>query len=510
MMEAQVHKILVAITREQNEQNNSPWPHHLTLARLVARGLRLGRSALIQTRTGIEAYALSYLVPALLTDQPVVIVVPPLLLAWLETTEISYCQRLLQTQRSIATLAPGETFQPGNAITLMNPAQWLTLMTGDHPPDPVTTILNPVDELWQWAQDFYRRQLQLSDWEALKALNPDQQGFIQSQYDRLKAQLLGRSPNPYQCYPLDPNNQRILSTCLQLPQLPEAWRTFGKTWEEPNNVPFCWAELNQRDGRFSLNVAPQNLGDRLAPLWHRQPTLFIGGFLEAQRQAPSFCAQIGLDPESVTCVDFAPPRQQHQVRVYLPEKRLPLPNTPEFQSALLPQLQHLIHAHPHQNRPIVLLINDVPLQAQMGAALAAEFGSRVKVEVPNPPADSILICGWAFWRRITNPLFYGQTLSFPLPQLMAIATLPLPSLENPLVAARVAQYKQKRQDWFRLYLLPAALREMQRATYPLHREQSVIAILDNRINHRAYGQQILEALQPCSLCNYLEPDWLKN
>lgn len=146
----------------------------------------------------------------------------------------------------------------------------------------------------------------------------------------------------------------------------------------------------------------------------------------------------------------------------------------------------------------------------MGAALAAEFGSRVKVETANPQADSILICGWAFWRRLTDPLFYGQSVGFPLPQLMAIATLPLPSLENPLVAARVAQYKQKRQDWFRLYLLPTALQEMQRATYPLHQEQSVIAILDNRINHRAYGQQILDALQPCSVCNYLEPNWLRN
>jgi len=33
--------------------------------------------------------------------------------------------------------------------------------------------------------------------------------------------------------------------------------------------------------------------------------------------------------------------------------------------------------------------------------------------------------------------------------------LPLPSLENPLVAGRVAYYKRSRQDWFR-HVLPAA------------------------------------------------------
>ncbi|MBV5259477.1 DNA helicase [Synechococcus moorigangaii CMS01] len=509
-MEAQVHKILVAIARDSHGQKNSPWPHHLTLARLVARGLRLGRSALIQTRTGIDDYALSYLVPALVTDQPVVIVVPPLLLRWLETVEIPRLQRLLQTNRPVTVVQPGARFQPTAAISLVPPSQWLAAMTGDRPPMPVTTILNPVDELGQWAQDFYGRQLHLTDWEALKQLNFDQQDFIQRQYDGLKAQLLRRSPNPYQCYPLERENEQALSTCLQCPKLPQSWHAFGEAWQNPTHTPFCWAQLNQRDGRFTLNVTPQNLGDRLAPLWQRQPTLFIGSFLEAQRQAPSFCAQIGLDPDHLTCVDFAPPRQQHQVRVYLPEKRLPLPNTPEFQGALLPQLQTLITTHPHQTRPIVLLINDIPLQAQIGSALAAVFGSRVKVEGGNLQADSILICGWTFWRQLTQPLFYGQALDFPLPQLMAIATLPLPSLENPLVAARVAQYKRKRQDWFRLYLLPTALQELQRATYPLHQEQSVIAILDNRINHRAYGKQILEALQPCAVCNDLEPEWLRN
>lgn len=504
MMEAQVHQILVAIAREQDIR---PWPHHLTLARLVARGLRLGRSALIQTRTGIEDYALSYLTPALLTPEPVVIVVPQLLLAWLQTEEIPRLQRLLATKRPIATAESGGQPHP-SAVTLLTPAQWLNRMTGDRPPAPVTTILNPVDELWQWAQDFYRCQLQLADWETLKQQNPAQQDFIQNQYDQLKAQLLRRSPNPYHCYPLDPDNQRRLAACFQLPHLPAAWRTFAATWQHRHQSPLCWAQLHQRDGRFSLQVAPQALNHSLASLWQRQPTLLIGSFLEPQREAPNFCAQIGLNSDQLTCVDFSPPRQQHQVRVYLPEQRLPLPNTPEFQGELLHQLRHLIRRHPHHHRPIVLLINDVPLQAQMGAALAAEFGSRVKVETASPQADSILICGWAFWRRLTDPLFYGQSVGFPLPQLMAIATLPLPSLENPLVAARVAQYKQKRQDWFRLYLLPTALQEMQRATYPLHQEQSVIAILDNRINHRAYGQQILDALQPCSVCNYLEPNWL--
>lgn len=502
VIEVQVHRVLVAIARQQAESAGANWQHHLTLARLVARGLRLGRSALIQTRTGVEDYALSYLTPALLGQEPVLIVVPPSLLVWLQDREIPRLQGLLGTNRTVIQTTTYPTTPA--AITLMTPAAWLTAMFQGQAFRAIATIVNPADDLWQWTQDFLQCSLPLASWEALKQANPHQQDVIQAQYNQLKENLLRRSPNPYQCHLLHRADLEILQRCLQLPQLPPLWSNFVQTWQHPTLNPLCWATLNRQDGLFTLHVTPQNLAPQLAPLWQRQPTLFIGGFLDTEKTAPTFCKQIGLEAD-LTCVEFSPPRQQHQVQLYLPEKHLPLPNTPEFQPELLTQLQTLIRLHGHQDRPVVLLINDVPLQSQIGAALAAEFGSRVKVEQSQLDAESILICGWDFWRTITNPLFYGQHLDFPLPQLMAIATLPLPSLENPLVAGRVAQYKQNRQDWFRLYLLPTALRELQRATFPLHQEQSLIAILDNRINHRAYGKQILEALQPCSVCNYLDP-----
>jgi ATP-dependent DNA helicase DinG len=502
IIEAQVHQKLRQLTRQADGEH---WQHHLTLARLVARGLRLGRSALIQTRTGVGDYALSYLTPALLGEDPVMIVTPPGLQQWLVTTEIPRLQALLQTDRPIACVTTYPEQPTG--ITLISPGHWLAAMFGDRPTAPVTTILNPVDDLWQWLQDYWRCDLNLADWETLQTQNPPHKILIQAQYNQLKAQLFRRSPNPYQCALLQPEDLALLQTCLPLPNLPLPWQKFAQTLNLAENAPLCWAMLDRQTNRFTLHVAPQNLAQCLTPLWQKQATLFIGGFLDAEKEATTFREQIGLD-EDITCVQFTPPRHQHQTQIYLPEKRLPLPNTPEFQGQLLDELLSIIHRRRDPSHPVVLLINDRPLQAQIAAALAAEFGSCVTVENPKPQADSILICGWDFWRSLTNPLFYGQTLAFPLPQLMAIATLPLPSLENPLVAGRVAHHKQQRQDWFRLYLLPTALRELQRAIYPLHQEQSIITILDNRINHRAYGKQILEALQPCSFCNYLEPHWL--
>ncbi|HCF30494.1 MAG TPA: helicase, partial [Cyanobacteria bacterium UBA11049] len=87
---------------------------------------------------------------------------------------------------------------------------------------------------------------------------------------------------------------------------------------------------------------------------------------------------------------------------------------------------------------------------------------------------------------------------------VAIATLPLPSLENPLVAGRVAYYKSLGKDWFRLYLLPTALNELQRAIAPVRYRQGVVALLDSRVIHRSYGKQVLAALSPFARSNYLD------
>jgi ATP-dependent DNA helicase DinG len=145
----------------------------------------------------------------------------------------------------------------------------------------------------------------------------------------------------------------------------------------------------------------------------------------------------------------------------------------------------------------VVLINDTPLKAQVGSVLAAEFGSRVQVERTCLDDYGILVTSWEFWQQHQAVL--------PAPHLLVITTLPLPSLENPLVAGRVAHYKRLRQDWFRLYLLPEALSELQRAIAPVRESQGVVALLDNRVNHRSYGQQILNALSPLARIDYIDP-----
>ena len=122
------------------------------------------------------------------------------------------------------------------------------------------------------------------------------------------------------------------------------------------------------------------------------------------------------------------------------------------------------------------------------------------METTDLPENGILVTGWEFWRHSQ-----GQ---FSSPHLLAIATLPIPSLEHPLVAGQVAYYKQRHLDWFRFYLLPTALSELQRAVAPVRNCQGVVALLDSRVLHRSYGEQVLAALSPSARINYLDTLWL--
>ncbi|MEO1067807.1 MAG: ATP-dependent DNA helicase, partial [Cyanobacteria bacterium J06638_6] len=201
----------------------------------------------------------------------------------------------------------------------------------------------------------------------------------------------------------------------------------------------------------------------------------------------------------LTCLKFTPHRQNDAIQLYVPT-HLPLPNTPQFQGVLHQEIRRLLTVPwPDNDGPTVILLDDLPLKGQLAASLAGEFGSRVQVEQPVIGPTGILVSGWDFWRQHRGLL--------PPPALLIVATLPLPSLENPMVAGRVAFHKRRRQDWFRLYLFPTAVTELQRAIAPSRLHQGAVALLDTRVHYRSYGTQILDALSPAACLRSLPREW---
>jgi ATP-dependent DNA helicase DinG len=527
------------------------------MARLVARALRLKRSALIQT--GVKSndaqrqYRLSYLAPALIWEEPAILVATPSVQQRLLEVEIPALQKWLQTDKIIQTgdRWPDSDFQ---GLLLTSPSCWLAdrLAGNGLFPQGILAIVDGADDLEAWARDRLTVSIDLSDWEALMAQYSKQSDRIRDIRVELTKALFSHPPNPYDLYPIEPSElESFKRLCEELfdgrGREGEGERGRDKTrrelltpnsfqswYEQQTNEQLTWASIARSQGQFSIYSSPVEVASTLSQVWEQQPVVLIGEALDAEPEAPVYRQQLGLG--DLTYVKFSSDRQSELIQLYVPD-RLPMPNTPEYQNALLQQIRLLFsicpetnvksdpHPHPlsHWERgarqggvranledaewiscdrqPVVIIVGDVPLKAQVAAILAAELGSQVQVEKITSQTPSILVTGWEFWRQ--------HSTAFPAPKLLIIATLPIPSLEHPLVAGRVAYYKQLRQDWFRLYLLPSALRELQRAIAPVRESQGVVALLDSRVNYRSYGKQVLSALDPLARINYPDTSWFR-
>jgi len=493
VIEVEVHQQLRAFLREQGEPD---WPHHLTMARLVARALRLGRSALIQAGapSGHHGrYRLSYLMPLLLWQESAILVAPEAVLQRLLMVEVPRLRQWITTEKSVRR---GDCWsEPG--LLLTTPQVWLAdrLYAQGRFPLNSLTVVDGADQLEDWTRRLLTITLESWDWDQLMQQFPAQADLIRDLRVQLTRSIFQHPVNPYDRYLLELPDRLALQRLTEQLDRPESWPLVWQQLSQrlQDEGQILWAEVARPQGQFSLHSAPAAVASVLQSVWEQQPVVLIGGALDLEADAAIFKQRLGLD--DLTCVKFSPNRQHELVQLYLPDG-LPMPNTPQFQSVLIQEIRALLTASHTANQGLtVLLIGDVPLKAQVGSILAGELGSRVQVEKTCLDENGILVTGWEFWRDHQPVL--------PAPHLLVIATLPLPSLEDPLVAGRVAVYKRLRQDWFRLYLLPQALAELQRAVAPV-RGHGVVALLDNRVNHRTYGQQVLMALSPLARINYVD------
>jgi ATP-dependent DNA helicase DinG len=533
VIEVEVHQQLRALLRKQATPH---WEHHLTMARLVARALRLGRSALIQTGTasGLCApYRLSYLMPLLLWEGPAIVVASESVQQWLMNTELPRLQQWLDAPKPVQKISSDSLRSTGrptqiqgfSGISLVTPHHWLRdrLENRGEFPAGILTIVDGVDDLDTWVKDVLSLRLQAEHWEQLMLSHPNFRAAILDLRIGITHALFQHPANPYNCYVLEPEEylpiQHLLGQLQQSSTLPAIWSSLYQhlsRWQscasEKSTHPLedpglLSAQLDRQSGSFILQHSPIRFAPRLAPIWNAQPTVLIGSALDLEPSADTYRLTHGL--QDLTCLKFSPPRHQACIQLYQPD-RIPMPNTPQFQPALLAELRQILSRSRFAQGLIVILVGDTPLRNQVGATLAAEWGSRVQVDrLPEVP-NGILVTGWSEWQQFHATPPGNIDL---IPHCIVIATLPMPSLEDPIVAARVRDYKRLRQDWFRLYLLPSALMALQRAVFPVRwstgasSSPGLVALLDSRVLHRNYGQQVLMALSPYARVNYLDESW---
>lgn len=473
------------------------------------------------------SYRLSYLIPALLWPEPAVLALPEDILKSVLQQDIPNLQQGLPVVKPVQTgdRWPGEDFR---GLLVTSAQGWLrdrlTTPLGSSPsadnlstgqlsrfPAGIFTLIDGASDLERWARQQLSVVLLPQHWEGLMLAYPSQRTFIRDLRVRITHAIFQHPANPYSCHLIGEPEKTLLYELYELLQaygddgrLPPVWQQFWQRFSQTERL--AWSSVNPELGSVALHCGPIDLQESLAPVWAQQPVVLIGAALDTDPKAKRYRDRLGLG--EMTCLRFGPDRHSDLIQLYLPD-RLPMPNTSRYQGAVRQEICSLISAKSLVSGdaqaldsrfagPTVIIVGDMPLKAQLATILAAEYGSRVQVEAPID-AQGILITGWEYWRT-------RQTESV-IPDLLIITTLPIPSLENPLVAGRVAAYKRRRQDWFKAYLLPTALNELQHAVAPVRSRQGVVALLDNRVNYRSYGAQIMSALSPAARSSYLDLTW---
>ncbi len=501
MLEAKVHSQLRTFLRNQQD---SAWNHHLTMARMVARGLRLKRSTIIQTGVSHEEYLPSYITPALLCDSPVMIVTDKQRQKKLIENDLYFFQKSLNIGLSIENKNEINIVNKPNLL-VVDYQTWLDKTYSHSLNSSSSIIVTNAEKLPNIISDYLTQEIISQQWYQLVIDFPQHQDILRDKLAKLTQLIYAHPRNRDDSYLLDEEEIIVINQICELVKTVGDNNSAGQKFLDfqskllsyPNYVGYFKIDRNQPS--FSLNVSPLELKSSINKIWQNNNFVLIANYLEPEKYPVDYGDKLGIDLEEFTCLKFFPSAQKYSLKMYF-TKGLPFPNNPNFLAKVNQEILALVAAIKIDHHPIVIIIDDLPLQGQITTNLAANFGTRVQLKSQKIKNNTILVCDLKFW------LTHQTTIKSP--QLLIIPTLPIPSLENPLVSAQVTYYKQRKKDWFRLFLLPQTIKILQRATISVRENNGVLALLDNRVNHRSYGIKILQSLEPYEKINYLDLDWL--
>ena len=471
MLEAQAHLQIKTLLR----QEESDWPHHLTLSRLVARSLRRRDTTLIQLPpSSSERWWLGLLVPLCLTPESGALVLTA-----------PQRRRLLQLElprlRNQGLRLPcwqGPIPPEGPQLWLMDVAELIQAHRNGHL-GKRQLLIPEMDQLSRRMRQALTFEIGHKHWDELRQACPQAESGLLELHERMIRQLFAGAPRTGSTVRLEGSAAQAMRDLLQLmPTCPDPW----KKLRQINPVDWAeWAEIDHRLLQWRWQLAP------LEPLQFMQGLLLDHPCLMFSSNGDNTRLDLEFEQAGVALDVQATLREQElnePLPLYAP-RRQPLPNTRIYAQHLLEESRRLILG---QAGLSLVLINDDQLRRQLTSSLAAEFGRRVVQESTAPECNGVVTCSWDWW------LEHQQQL--PSPGQLIIGMLPLASLDNPLTSARVERLKQQGEDWFRTLLLPEALSLIPEAIAPLRRSGGRLAVLDGRLRGRSWGDQVLHRLEP--------------
>ncbi len=481
MLEARSHQQLKHLLL----QNSSPWPHHLTLSRLVARSLRRKDHTLIQLDPrSKDLWWLGLLVPLCLEAKDAVMILSDQQRRRLLKVELPQ----LLTKGIKLPCWEGHLPPSGNQLWLMNHSELIEAHHQGHLKSR-QLIIPEADQLSQRLRDSMALSITPQDWERLRRAHPSAEASLMQLHERLSRSLFTHATRANAQVRLDGSEIQALKDLMRLlGPSPSPWPAVLKA---DSRFWASWAELDHRLLQWQWHLQPLEPLQNLPGLLRDQPSVLLSesrenDLVRTELDAAAFPATV--------MARLSEPNLQEPIPLFAP-RRQPLPNTEIYAEHLLDQCRRLILGRPGIT---VVLLDDQQLRHQLTSELAAEFGRRVVHETTAPESNGVVCCRWAWWLHHQDQL--------PLPEQLIVALLPLASVESPLTAARVESLKNQGRDWFRDLLLPEALSLLTPAIAPLRKNHGRLAILDGRLRGRSWGKQVLSRLEPWTPLQRLLPD----
>ncbi|KGG13587.1 hypothetical protein EV05_0243 [Prochlorococcus sp. MIT 0601] len=482
-MEAYAHNHL----KNLFQKDSFDWPHNLTLSRLIGRSLRRKDKSYIQLQIGeLENSWLGVLVPLCLNSKGIVLVLTERQRLRLLNFELP------RLQREGLNLSIWESATPptDSQLWLLDHRSFFEAYQNDHL-KAKQLIIPEIEFFSSRLREVMSIKVSSSDWDTLRRAYPAASSALIEVYERLSKRLFTMVTAIDGTVRTDFNDFFALSDLLGvLGDSPTPWpdvlKATKKGWAS-------WAELDHKLLDWYWHFQPLEPLEDLKKFFQETSYIMLSGFNQHDLLENQFRSLFG--PFDVAVKLGGPSIQHHEpLQVFAP-RRQPLPNTEYFAEYLLDQCRRLILGR--QGLTIILL-DDKFLLRQLTTELAAEFGKRVILESTAPESNGVICCHASWW------LTYQEQL--PAPDQLIIGLLPIPSLEIPLIAARVEAHKQRGQDWFRDLLLPELLNFFPQLVLPIRKCQGRLAILDGRIRSRSWGERIFKVLEPWTPLERLLPD----
>ena len=471
MLEANSHNQL----KDLLQGDPSIWPQNLTFSRLVSRSLRRKDKSLIQLPLGSQKlYWPGLLIPLSLKSSHIVLVISDENRLNLLTYELPR----LKKAGFFFSFWEGKEPPSKEKIWLLNHHQFIDAFRNRYLTSK-QLVFTEAEFLSQNLTDLMSIQIGQKEWELLRRAYPKFDNQLLEIYQRMTRRLFIHSTTEDAQISIDSNEIISIKDILGfIDVLPAQWletlSAIRKGWAS-------WAQLNHKTLDWTWNLQPLEPFKDIKKLLNNNPFLLITGstrneLLLSEIKSISCSLDVSISLEGMI--------HQEPIQLFVPFRQ-PLPNTEYFGEYLLHQCRRLILG---VQGLTILLLNDYQLRQQLTSKLASEFGRRVVQETTFVDSHGILCCSSSWWFKYHRKL--------PIPYQLIVGILPLMSLESPLLAARVNQFKIEGRDWFREFLLPDLLSLLPYLVQPIRSHQGRVAILDGRLRSRSWGELVFRRLEP--------------